>query len=32
MGNMQRGASLLRCSRERCELDYISVRLALAQS
>lgn len=31
MGNMQRGALLLRCSRERRELDYISVRVALAQ-
>jgi hypothetical protein len=31
MGNMQRGALLLKCSRERCELDYISVRNALAQ-
>jgi hypothetical protein len=31
MGNMQRGALLLRCSRERCELDYVSVRFALDQ-
>jgi hypothetical protein len=31
MGNMQRGALLLRCSREQCELDYVSVRAALAQ-
>jgi hypothetical protein len=31
MGNMQRGALLLRCSRERCELDYIPVALALAK-
>jgi hypothetical protein len=31
MGNMQRGALLLRCARERCELDYIPVALALAK-
>jgi hypothetical protein len=25
LGNMQRGALLLRCSREKCELEYVSV-------
>jgi hypothetical protein len=25
MGNMQRGALLLRCSREKCELEYVAV-------
>jgi hypothetical protein len=31
MGNMQRGSLLLRSSRERCELDYVSVRFVLDQ-
>ncbi len=31
MGNMSRGALLLRCSRERCELEYVTVAQILSQ-
>jgi hypothetical protein len=31
MGNMSRGALLLRCSRERCELEYVTVAQMLSQ-
>ncbi len=31
MGNLSRGALLLRCSRERCELEYVTVAQMLSQ-